>query len=148
MGQVYQISIETVLKGDNLDSTLFFVHHEGFLQKPQPSENPAPEDVKLARKLEPFKPFVSGHRYLLFLRPLRGFEKDNYYTGGFDPWRFDITDENNAFPESPASFNIPSLPVADLLKQIEVALTATPEATVTSPLPTPQPVNTMPPALP
>lgn len=34
LGQIYQIKVERVLKGDNVASTLSFVQYEGFLIKP------------------------------------------------------------------------------------------------------------------
>lgn len=148
LGQVYQLKIEKVLKGRGVGSTLFFVQHEGYLSKPQMSAEPTRKDIRLARQNGDYYPFVPGRRYLLFLRPLRGFEKEQYFTGSFNPWRFDATDENEVFSEGLGMGNTDPLPLTKIIAQIEAALTPTPEATAISPLPTPQPRNTFPPALP
>lgn len=137
LGQVYQIQAETFFKGADPGSPLFFIQPEGFLVKPQASEEPSAEDIELARKNSDHIPFIAGHRYLLFLEPLRGFEKQQYWVGVPHPWRFDVTDENNAYAESPANVVFPETTLPTILAKIKTALTPLPPPTVVSPLPTP-----------
>jgi hypothetical protein len=141
LGQVYQVIVKTIVKGTDPGSTILIIQPEGLLVKAQASTEPSPEDAKLARQNYAYVPFVAGHRYLLFLHPLRGFEQQQYFTGGLDPWRFDATDENNVYPESSAPINnIRPAPLAEIIKQI--GLEPVPTPTVMSPLPTPSPVVT------
>jgi hypothetical protein len=144
LGQVYQIKVETFIKGEYPDASILFVQPEGFLVKPQMSTEPSPEDVKLARQDDDHIAFISDQRYLLFLHPLRGFEEQQYFTGGIHPWRFNVTDPNHVYPESPAHLlEIPPSNLATVIEQIQKALVVTPEPTVISPLPTPIIIETI-----
>ncbi len=140
LGQVYQIKVEIFLKGEYPDTSILFVQPEGFLLKPQVSTEPSPQYVKLARQDDDHIAFASGQRYLLFLHRLRGFEAQQYFTGGIHPWRFNVTDPNYVYPESPAHLlEIPPSTLEIVIEQIQKALTVTPAPTVISPLPTPVP---------
>ncbi len=144
LGQVYQVSVDTLLKGKDPGLTMFIVQREGFLTKPQESEEPSPEDVEMARQYTDHIPFVAGNRYLLFLEPLYGFEERNYFVNALHPWRFNVTDPNHVYPESPAHLlEIPPSNLATVIEQIQKALTVTPEPTVISPLPTPIVIETI-----
>lgn len=144
LGQVYKIEVETFLKGEYPDASILFVQPEGFLVKPQISTEPSPEDVEMARQDDDHIAFVSDQQYLLFLHPLRGFEEQQYFTGGIHPWRFNVTDPNHAYPESPAHLlEIPPSNLTTVIEQIQKALTITPEPTVISPLPTPIVIETL-----
>jgi hypothetical protein len=142
LGQMYQMKVDTLLKGEDPGSTLSFVQQEGFLHKPQMGEEPSPEDVKLARENSDHTPFDPNQRYLLFLQSVEGL--NHFVPLGLEPWRFDATDGNNVYPESPALVDIRPTPLTVIIEQIQAV--PTPEPTVISPLPTPLPIDTVVPA--
>lgn len=150
LGQVYQVRPSSILKGERLGElgSLFFVQPEGFLiraieQRGRPvTEN----EIQLARQQTDHRAFVRGHSYLFFLEPLRGFDSQQYFVGVAHPWRFDVTDPENVVPESPwegATRAFPPLPLHEILQEIGYVPTPIATTTIESPLPTPQPEETL-----
>lgn len=144
LGQMYQMKVDTLLKGEDPGSTISFVQQEGFLHKPQTGEGPSQEDIKLARENSDHIPFDPNQRYLLFLQSVEGI--NHFVPLGLEPWRFDATDGNNVYPESPALVDIRPAPLTLIIEQIQVA--PTPIPTIISPLPTPLPIETVVPVAP
>lgn len=101
LGQVYQFEVTQYLKG-NGPKTIFVVQPEGFLVGDQVGNNLNDANIKKARALEKYIPARLKHPYLLFLEPLVGFpDLKNYYTGAIHPWRFNLSNPDQAVPESP-----------------------------------------------
>lgn len=101
IGQVYQFEVTRYLKG-NGPKTIFVVQPEGFLVGDQVGINLDDANIKKARALEKYIPARLKNPYVLFLEALVGFpELKNYYTGAIHPWRFDLSNPDQAVPESP-----------------------------------------------
>lgn len=138
VGQVYQVKLERVLKGAAPGPTLLIIQPEGFLEKPQTSEIPSPQDVKAAQQNSDHILFAANHRYLLFLWPFpTKLQGQQYYVGGIHPWRFNVTDPNKVYAESPADIVFPETSLAKIVEEIKTLATPVAAPPLISPLPTP-----------
>lgn len=138
LGQLYEVTVERVIKGQFDRNTLLLVQGEGILIKQQTDIVPSPEDEAIARQQVEYIPLSDGRRYLFFLNPMPEFHELGYYSGVREPWRFDISNPEQIRAESLAA--IPGISTLDrLLADIAAVATPTPtaEATSVSPLPTP-----------
>ncbi len=102
LGQVYQIEVDSYLKGDG-PARLNVVQPEGFLTcqdgPVQPSD--IPEALRQEAKAGyPHVPMQIGTQYLFFLEPLQGFPAD-HVTGARHPWRFTLPQAGIAEAQSP-----------------------------------------------
>lgn len=141
LGQVYKIAVTSILKG-NITNTVSIVQPEGFLmRKPEQQGQPiADDEIQLARQHSDHIAFTTGHEYLFFLEPLLGFNDRQYFVGVSHPWRFDITNQQSVFPETPwdgAALAFPPKPLTEVINEIGYIPTPIAIATFESPLPTP-----------
>lgn len=117
LGQVYDVAVERYLKGTGGD-ILYVVQSEGFINV---NRTPVSEQtMQQARETFPHIPMVAGKTYLLFLAPLSW--DPQYLAGRLHPWRFVLTPDGMAEPESPwhdAPTVFPPIPAEDLLGQVE-----------------------------
>lgn len=122
IGQVYQFEVNLFLKGTG-PKTIYVVQPEGFLSGNKVGLNLVDSNLILARSQEKYIPIRLNNQFILFLEPLVGFpDLKNYYTGAIHPWRFDISNIDQAFPESPwdgALMAFPTRKVSDFINQIE-----------------------------
>ncbi|MFH1635275.1 MAG: hypothetical protein ABIG63_14885 [Chloroflexota bacterium] len=118
VGQVYQVKVEQYIKG-NGEHTIYIVQREGFLGPDIPKTG---AEIEKAKTNENYVAPNIGDRYLMFLRPLAGFSEQQYYVGVAHPWRFNVSDPEKVYPESPWKeaykiFGQQSL--SDIIMQIE-----------------------------
>jgi len=118
VGQVYVFQVDHYLKG-NGEQTISIVQPEGILGE---STQKNQMNIEAARLNYRYIPMELNKEYLVFLSPLVGFSKGEYYIGSIHPWRFDVSDPEKVLPESPwdaANQVFPSQTLSMLLDQIE-----------------------------
>lgn len=137
LGQVYRLGVERYLKGKGPD-TIRVVQAEawghGGASRTASSSREAIQRLRQEALDGGYAiPFVPGTTYLLFLRPLGLVREDDYFAGTPQPWRFVLTEDGQAYPDSPwggAELSFPPRPAEKLLDEIERlmvgALVATP----------------------
>lgn len=118
VGQVYVLQVDRYLKG-NGGQTISIVQPEGILGE---STQKNQTNIEEARSNYRYIPMALNKEYLVFLNPLVGFSKGEYYIGSIHPWRFDISNPEKVLPESPwdgANKVFPPQTLSALLYQIE-----------------------------
>ncbi|MDD5370615.1 MAG: hypothetical protein PHQ40_16155 [Anaerolineaceae bacterium] len=97
IGQAYQFSVDRYLKGDG-ETIINIVQSEGILGEETPKTS---EEKQKAREIFKHIEIKKNTKYLLFLDPLIGFPKGEYYIGNMQPWLFDLTNSLAVVPDSP-----------------------------------------------
>lgn len=121
-GGVYQVTVETYLKGTSLP-TLLYVQPEASFDSQTTKMPGAQASAKAVYNAIIPK---QNNRYLLFLHTLEGFEGTQYFTGGLHPSRFDLADPQRVVPEDPAGLLelFPPRTLDQMIAEIKQALTA------------------------
>jgi len=136
LGQVYRLRVERYLKGEGPD-TIRVVQAEvwdyGGASRRAVSSREAIQRLRHeALDAGYVIPLAPDTTYLLFLRPLGLVREDDYYAGTPQPWRFVLTEDGRAYPDSPwepADEVFPPRPAEELLGEIEQLVEGTPTAT-------------------
>jgi hypothetical protein len=125
IGQIYQFKIDQILKGGETigdDKVINILQPEG-LFKITPGVPVTELDMEKGRSQYQFISIRLDSKYLLFLEPLIGFnDLKNHFTGASQPWRFDISNPDKIFTESPwseASQYFPLQSWADVITGID-----------------------------
>ncbi len=126
LGQVYRLRVDRYLKGEGPD-TIRVVQAEawdyGGASRRATSSREAIQRLRQeALDAGYVIPLAPGITYLLFLSPLGLVREDDYYAGTPQPWRFVLTEDGRAYPDSPwepADEVFPPRPAEELLGEIE-----------------------------
>lgn len=143
-GQIYQFKIDQILKGDKAIGdigVISIIQAEGMFAI-TPDVPVTQPDIDKARNQYKYIPIRLNSKYLLFLKPLTGFNDLPYhFTGIAQPWRFDISKPDRIIPESPWIYAVqyfPPLPWSDVLAKVENPQNQNDQSTP-SPYPAPSP---------
>jgi hypothetical protein len=146
LGQVYRLRVERYLKGEGPD-TIRVVQAEvwdyGGASRRAVSSREAIQRLRHeALDAGYVIPLAPDTTYLLFLRPLGLVREDDYYAGTPQPWRFVLTEDGRAYPDSPwgpADEVFPARPAEELLGEIEQLVEGAAERAFAplTPVPTP-----------
>lgn len=127
VAQIYHFEVERYIKGDG-HAILNVVQSEGVIHGD--SASVTAEQISDAQRRsaqdQTHVPIRADTRYLLFLRPLGGFEREGYLTGTAHPFRF-VLEGAEAKPESPwsgATVAFPPTRAEALLGQVEALVQA------------------------
>lgn len=119
VGQVYMVSVNQFLKGNEKPEIIYVVQREGFLGPSVPKND---SEIEKARAIEKYVPLSLNKEYLMFLEPMLGYPEGKYYVGVAQPWRFSVSDTKQVLPESPweGAINFfPSQTLNNIVYQIE-----------------------------
>ena len=131
IGQVYEVSVDEYLKGEDKD-TIFVVQRRGMIGRGPGMDEISKEDIDLALDAgQGGEPLKFGLKYLMFLfivYQTKEFTKEPLYSGVEDPWVFAVSDSDmvvNALeiPED-VTANFPPKPFEIVIKEINTPYVA------------------------
>ncbi len=100
LGQIYEFHVTQYVKGEG-DEYITILQVEGMFDATDIGgvANMSSADFERAQIQGDYIPYVVNQTYLLFLRQTSGFA-EKYYVGTIHPWRFVITADQRAVPET------------------------------------------------
>lgn len=126
LGQAYRLQVERYVKGEGPDA-IRVVQAEAWGLRDVLAASASPQEEIEAMRQEAlerhhFLPFAPDTTYLLFLSPLWRDADSDYLTGTRHPYRFVLTEDGQAYPDSPwdgAKRAFPARPAEELFGEIE-----------------------------